>query len=179
MRPEAGTGQLNGQSLFTTDSRWRKGMVYLGHRPALYPAFTARENLKLSVRLRRQPWDEGMFQSLLKRYGLAGREDEPVRVYSEGMLQRLGLIRLGMVPWQLALLDEPSSALDVDGAQLLSETLKHWRSLTRTVFLTSHNMEWGAEQADRALYLAQGRISAELDSPTEKQLIAQLSSETS
>jgi heme ABC exporter ATP-binding subunit CcmA len=175
MRPEGGRAELNGHSLFTTDSRWREGMVYLGHRPALYPAFTARENLSLSVQLRRQTWDEGKFQSLLERYGLAGREEEPVRVYSEGMLQRLGLVRLGMVSWQLALLDEPSSALDVDGAQLLSETIRYWRSVNRTVFLTSHDMEWGADQADRALLLAQGRIYTELGSPTEHKLISHLS----
>ncbi len=177
MRPEKGTARLNGLPLFTTDSRWRQDMVYLGHRPNLYPAFTARENLMLSVRLRGQAWDEETFRTLLVRYGLAGREYEPVRVYSEGMLQRLGLIRLELASWRVALLDEPSAALDVDGAQILGEAVTRWRSQGRTVFFTSHDLGWGAARADRALLLSGGVISKEVAAPAEKELVPYMSGE--
>ncbi len=177
MRPEKGTARLNGLPMFTTDSRWRRDMVYLGHQPNLYPAFTARENLMLSVRLRGQAWDEEKFRALLARYGLAGREYEPVRVYSEGMLQRLGLIRLELTSWRVALLDEPSAALDVDGAQILGEAVARWRSQGRTVFFTSHDLGWGAARADRALLLSGGVISKEVAVPAEKELVPYMSGE--
>ncbi len=175
MRPEKGTARLNGLPLFTTESRWRQDMVYLGHRPNLYPAFTARENLMLSTRLHGQTWDKKAFQTLLARYGLAGREDEPIRVYSEGMLQRLGLIRLELASWRVALLDEPSAALDVDGAQILSESVARWRSQGRMVLFTSQDMGWGAARADRALLLSQGVIGKEVASPAEKDLVSYMS----
>ncbi len=160
MRPEHGQASLNGLPLFTTDYRWRAEMVHLGHRPSLYPAFTARENLQLGLRLRRATWDEEAFQTLMQRYGLARQENEPVQVYSEGMLQRLGLIRLELSPWRLALLDEPTAALDVDGTTILEETMDRWRARGRTILFTSHDMSWGADRADRALLLTKGHMSA-------------------
>ena len=177
IRPEKGQASLGRRALFSADYRWRSDMIYLGHRPGLYPAFSARENIRLSLRLRRAPWDEPAFQTLLERYGLAGREDEPVDVYSEGMLQRLGLIRLELSPWKLGLLDEPTSALDVDGASLLGETLARWRTAGRTVLFTSHDMVWGAEQADRAFHLRGGRITGELTAPTAPDLMARTTGE--
>ncbi len=178
MRPEQGQASLDSRALFTSDSHWRADMIYLGHRPNLYPAFSARENLRLSLRLRSMAWDEIAFQTLLERYGLAGREDEPVEVYSEGMLQRLGLIRLELSRWKLGLLDEPTAALDADGASLLGETLARWRTAGRTVLFTSHDMLWGAEHADRALHLQRGRIACELAGPTAPDLVARITGET-
>lgn len=177
MRPERGQASLNGHALFTPGYQWRAAMVYLGHRANLYPAFTARENLSLSLRLRHQAWAEDAFQNLLNRYGLAGREDEPVRVYSEGMLQRLGLIRLELAAWEIAYLDEPTAALDVDGAALLAETFRRWRSMGRTVLFTSHDLGWGVAQADRALLLSRGVIAEDMPRPDEKDLVARLGRE--
>ncbi len=177
MHPENGTASLNGRPLFTAGSAWRRDMVYLGHHPNLYPAFTARENLMLSTRLRGQAWDKKAFQTLMDRYGLAGREGEPVRVYSEGMLQRLGLIRLELATWRLALLDEPATALDVDGAELLSETMARWRSQGRTVFFTSHDLGWGVARADRALLLSRGIIARDVAAPGERDLLPHLGRE--
>ncbi|MEE9465513.1 MAG: hypothetical protein V3W14_08095, partial [Candidatus Neomarinimicrobiota bacterium] len=127
-------------------------------------------------RLRRAAWDEEAFQALMKRHGLAGRENEPIQVYSEGMLQRLGLIRLELSPWRLALLDEPTAALDVDGITLLEETLARWRSQDRTVLFTSHDMSWGADRADRALHLRAGQITDE-PAPSGEDLAAKLTAE--
>lgn len=174
MRPEWGSANINGQLLFTADSSWRKDMIYLGHRPNLYPAFSARENLQLSVQLRGQAWDEQRFQSLLERYELNGRENDPIRIFSEGMLQRLGLIRMELATWQLALMDEPSAALDVDGEKLLKSTILEWKSIGRTVLFTSHDLAWGASCADRALLLDEGLITQQLNRPNGATLISHL-----
>lgn len=176
MRPEGGRANLRGKALFTTDSSWREDMVYLGHRPNLYPAFSARENLRLSVSLRGQAWDEQTFQALLARYELTGRENDPIQVYSEGMLQRLGLIRLELATWKLALMDEPSSALDVKGEDLLKSTIAGWRSQGRTVFFTSHDLTWGAACADRAILLDNGTITERLEHPDGAELVTLLGS---
>lgn len=175
MRPEKGRAAIKGLPLFTADSSWRRDMVYLGHRPSLYPAFTARENLMLNIKLRGQVWEEEQFQSLLSRYELADRQHEPVAVYSEGMVQCLGLIRLELVSWQVALLDEPSAALDVNGTNLLRQSIERWRSQGRIVFFTSHDLGWGADQASRAVLLSQGVIAKDIFAPAEADLVSCLS----
>ena len=170
MRPERGSAQLNGHPLFSSDSTWRSHMVHLGHRAGLYPAFTARENLRLCLRLRRERWDEEAFQAQLARYGLRGRGNDPIRIYSEGMLQRLGLIRMELTNWQVAFLDEPTSALDVDGTAVLQATMERWRSDDRTALFTSHDMSWGAARASRALLLKDGIIAEEITDPGSRDL---------
>ena len=175
MRPEKGKATLNGKPLFTSESSWRKDMVYLGHRPSLYPAFTARENLMLSIQLRGQVWEEERFLSLLTGYGLADRQYEPVAVYSEGMVRCLDLIRLELVSWQVALLDEPSAALDVNRTNLLGESIERWRSQGKIVFFTSHDLGWGAAQASRAVLLRQGVIARDIVAPAEGDLVSCLS----
>ncbi|MCK4578575.1 MAG: ABC transporter ATP-binding protein, partial [Candidatus Marinimicrobia bacterium] len=162
MRPEAGIASLNGRAMFGLGGSWRREMVYLGHRPIMYQAFTARENIRLAVQLRGQTWDESQFRELARQYGLGGREDDRIGIYSEGMLKRLGLIRLEMSSWSLAYLDEPGSALDVDGSLILRETFDRWRSQGRSILFTSHDMGWGAAVADRAIMLSGGTVSEDL-----------------
>lgn len=174
MRPEQGSGQLDDLPLFTPDGSWRRSVAYLGHHAGLYPSFSARDNLKLVQKLRRLPWDEQRFMELLDRYGLQGRESEPVQVYSEGMLRRLGLVRLSLTHWQVALLDEPGSALDVDGTALLSQAMTDWQREGRSLLFTSHDVAWGAEMADRSLLLAAGVIASELTQPDETAIRAAL-----
>ncbi len=175
MRPEQGKATLNGQPLFTGDGSWRRDMVYLGHRPSLYPAFTARENLMLSIRLRGQIWEEERFRSLLSRYGLTEHLHEPVAVYSEGIVQCLSLIRLELVSWQVALLDEPLATLDINRTNLLKQSIERWRSQGRIVFFTSHDLGWSAAQASRAVLLSQGVIARDIVAPAEGDLVSCLS----
>ncbi|MCH8328161.1 MAG: heme ABC exporter ATP-binding protein CcmA [Candidatus Marinimicrobia bacterium] len=175
MRPEKGRGDLNGQPLFTSDGAWRSAVAYLGHRPALYPSFSARENLKLALKLRRKPWDETRFMELIGHYGLQGRESDPVRVFSEGMLRRLGLIRLTLTDWQVALLDEPASTLDIDGAELLTAAMNRWQADGRSLLFTSHDIAWGAAMADGWALLSQGAIGPRQSAPDEQSIREALS----
>ena len=175
MRPEGGSGELNGHSLFGPDGAWRNSIAYLGHQPNLYPSFSARDNLKLVLKLGHQSWDEEQFQQLLDRYGLAGREVEPVRVFSEGMLRRLGLIRMAMADWQVGLMDEPGSALDIDGVELLNEAMSGWQRQGRTLFFTSHDTQWGANMSDRCVLLSGGVLSREISAPDPAAVHALLS----
>lgn len=174
MRPEKGRGDLDGQPLFTSDGAWRRSVAYLGHQAALYPSFSARENLKLVLKLRNLPWDEDRFLELLDLYGLQGRESDPVRVYSEGMLRRLGLVRLAMTDWQVALLDEPASALDIDGIGLLTTAMTGWQAEGRSLLFTSHDIAWGAAMADRWALLSGGVIAAQQSAPDEQSIAAAL-----
>ena len=101
----------------------RGALGYLGHEPLLYRDLTAVENLDLYGRLYRVPERRERIGMLLERYGLWDVRAERVSSYSRGMTQRLALCRVLLHDPDLLILDEPYTALDVEGAELLDREL--------------------------------------------------------
>ncbi|HZJ71069.1 MAG TPA: ABC transporter ATP-binding protein, partial [Planctomycetota bacterium] len=97
----------------------RGNLGYLGHEPLLYRDLTALENLDLYGRLYRVPERRERIGMLLERYGLWDVRAERVASYSRGMTQRLALCRVLLHDPELVILDEPYTALDAEGAELL------------------------------------------------------------
>ncbi len=101
----------------------RAELGYLGHEPLVYRELTALENLALYARLYRVPESRERIGMLLERFGLWDSRNERAGTYSRGMLQRLALCRTLLHDPTLLLLDEPFSALDAEGAELLDREL--------------------------------------------------------
>jgi heme ABC exporter ATP-binding subunit CcmA len=116
-------------------SRARVG--YLGHEPLVYRELTALENLELYGRLYRVPERRERIGMLLERFGLWEARRERVSSYSRGMTQRLALCRVLLHDPELLVLDEPYSALDEAGAELLDAQLAELRG-ERTFLLATH-----------------------------------------
>jgi heme ABC exporter ATP-binding subunit CcmA len=115
-----------------------RGQVgYLGHEPLVYRELTALENLELYSRLYRVPERRERIGMLLERFGLWDVRHERVASYSRGMMQRLALCRVLLHEPQLLVLDEPYSALDEAGAELLDAQLAELRG-DRTFLLATH-----------------------------------------
>jgi heme exporter protein A len=93
--------------------------------------------------------------------GLAAAADRPVRTFSRGMVQRLGLARTLLSRPSLLLLDEPYTGLDRKGVALLGELLAAERQRGAMVLLTSHDLDAIAPLCDRAVVLKRGRIAGE------------------
>ena len=89
---------------------------------------------------------------LLERFGLWDARNEPASTFSRGMLQRLALCRTLLHDPELLLLDEPFSALDADGTDLLRAELAD--AAPRTVVVASHQPDRLAEHATVRLALA-------------------------
>src|SRR5215510_4850819 len=104
-------------------SATRAQVGYLGHEPLLYRELTALENLELYGRLYRVPERRERAGMLLERFGLWDVRNDRVDSYSRGMVQRLALCRALLHEPELLLLDEPHTALDSAGAELLDEEL--------------------------------------------------------
>ena len=133
--------------------RTDRGRVgFLGHEPLLYRELNALENLDLFGRLYRVPERRERTGMLLERFGLWDARGEPASTFSRGMLQRLALCRTLLHGPELLLLDEPFSALDADGAELLEAELAD--SHGRTVVVASHQPERIAPHATQRLALA-------------------------
>jgi heme ABC exporter ATP-binding subunit CcmA len=116
-----------------------RGQVgYLAHDPLVYRELTALENLELYGRLYRVAERRERIGMLLERFGLWEVRHERVASYSRGMTQRLALCRVLLHDPELLVLDEPYSALDEAGAELLDAQLAELRG-ERTFLLATHD----------------------------------------
>jgi heme ABC exporter ATP-binding subunit CcmA len=101
----------------------RREIGYLAHEPLVYRELTALENLELYGRLYRVPERRERTGMLLERFGLWDARHDRVASYSRGMTQRLALCRVLLHDPALLVLDEPYTALDAQGADLLDAQL--------------------------------------------------------
>jgi len=111
---------------------------FLAHEPLVYRELTALENLELYGRLYRVPERRERIGMLLERFGLWEARRERVGSYSRGMTQRLALCRVLLHDPRLLVLDEPYTALDEAGAELLDAQLAELRG-ERTFLVSTHD----------------------------------------
>jgi heme exporter protein A len=118
----------------------RARLGFLGHEPLVYRELTALENLELYGRLYRVRERRERIGMLLERYGLWDVRHDRVSSYSRGMTQRLALCRVLLHDPELLVLDEPYTALDAQGAELLDHQLDELRG-ERTFLVSTHDPE--------------------------------------
>jgi len=145
LRPAAGTVERHGTI----------GMV--AHDAMLYPALTARENLRFFARLHEVP-DRERVDTLLEQVGLARRADDRVGTFSRGMLQRVAIARALLHGPGLLLFDEPLSGLDAAASRTLVELLMSFRERGTAMIIVSHEMERLGRVATHMARLAAGRL---------------------
>ena len=116
----------------------RAHIGYLAHEPLVYRELTALENLELYGRLYRVPERRERIGMLLERFGLWEVRHDRVVSYSRGMTQRLALCRVLLHEPDLLVLDEPYTALDAAGAELLDAQLRELHG-DRTVLVSTHD----------------------------------------
>ena len=116
----------------------RAQIGYLAHEPLVYRELTALENLELYSRLYRVPERRERIGMLLERFGLWDARRDRVASYSRGMTQRLALCRVLLHDPALLVLDEPYTALDEQGAELLDAQLAELRG-ERTFLVSTHD----------------------------------------
>jgi heme ABC exporter ATP-binding subunit CcmA len=116
----------------------RREIGYLAHEPLVYRELTALENLELYGRLYHVPERRERIGMLLERFGLWDARHDRVASYSRGMTQRLALCRVLLHDPALLVLDEPYTALDAQGAELLDAQLAELRS-EHTFLVSTHD----------------------------------------
>jgi ABC-2 type transport system ATP-binding protein len=157
---EAGTARLLGRPL--DDPRCRDRVGYLPEHPYLYDYLTPAEYLDYVGRLfgMDKPGRRARAQELLERVGLVPFARTPLRRFSKGMLQRIGLAQALMNSPDLVFLDEPMSGLDPIGRRLVREIILDLRAQGHTVFFSTHILSDAETLCDRVALLRAGRLVA-------------------
>lgn len=153
-RPSAGTLSIMGHQVPDTAHKVRPHLGYLGHDPLVYLDLTALQNLELFADLYGIPDARTRIEDLLDQVGLLPRAFEPVRTFSRGMAQRLGIARLLLHRPSLLLLDEPNSGLDASGSVLMDRVIAEGTS----VVVVTHDVERAVQVADRVMVLRAGKL---------------------
>jgi heme exporter protein A len=130
----------------------RARIGFLGHESLVYRELTPLENLDLYGRLYRMPERRERIGMLLERFGLWDARRARTAALSAGMVQRLALCRTLLHDPELLLLDEPFTALDTPGVELLLDELSQ-RATPRTLVVSSHQPERLGERPTRRLAL--------------------------
>lgn len=143
----------------------RLGRAHVGYLPEnlrIAGHHTARSALDYYGRLSGLPGKEIRLRRdvALEQVGLRDRSMEPIKRYSKGMLQRLGLAQAMLHDPDLLILDEPTDGLDPVGRSRVRGVLRELRDRGKTVFLNSHLLQEVEMVCDRVAILDRGSVRA-------------------
>lgn len=156
-RPDSGSVEVLGLDPRGRDARKLRHRVgYLPESVVFYDELTGREVLRYFARLK--GIGRVVSEPLLERLGLAQAADRPVKGYSNGMRQRLGLAQALLGEPALLLLDEPTAGLDPDATRDVYSMLDELRRRGATVILSSHVLAGIERHIDRAAIIGAGRL---------------------
>ena len=158
--PTSGEAEILGRPLGDVSIRRRIG--YLPENPYFYDHLTAEELLDYYGRLfgqsaadRRQRVGE-----TLDRLGIGAERRLPLRKFSKGMLQRVGLAQALLNDPEVVFLDEPMSGLDPLGRRDVRALILELRDQGRTIFFSSHILSDAEALCTRVAIVAKGRLAA-------------------
>lgn len=160
MRATSGTIELLGRPALDVDMH--KNIGYLPESPYFYDYLTAEEFLWFYGRLGRVNESDlrQRIPALLERVGLTEARSRPLRKFSKGMLQRIGLAQALIHDPELVMLDEPMSGLDPVGRKDVRDIILGLRDQGKTIFFSTHIISDVEMICDRVGILAKGKMLA-------------------
>jgi heme exporter protein A len=135
---DAGEIRWRGESIRALGDDYHEDVLYLGHLNGIKGDLTGIENLRIAATLDGDEAEEERLWRALEQMGLAGFEDLPTKVLSQGQKKRVALARLLVSRAPLWILDEPLTALDVDAVDLLQVLIAQHIADDGMVVLTTH-----------------------------------------
>jgi ABC-2 type transport system ATP-binding protein len=139
----------------------KRRVGYLPDQIGFYENMSARDNLAYTARLAgltRREIDE-RFVAALDRVGLGHVANARVTTYSQGMRQRLGLAEILMKRPSVAVLDEPTTALDPHSTQEFLDMIRGLKADGTAVLLSSHHLDQVQSVCDRVALFSRGKLA--------------------
>lgn len=161
--PDKGRFYLNGIEGTKTESRVSVG--YLPENPAFYDYLTAEELLQFVGRNFGLPEKtiQERTEKLLNLLDLKDARTRPIRTFSKGMVQRLGLAQCLIHDPELFILDEPMSGLDPIGRILVKDIIMDLKKQGKTVFMSTHILNDLEILCDRVGIIVKGNLKTVVD----------------
>ena len=155
--PSGGAGTVLGAPIGDREARRKIG--FLPEHFRFHDSLSGREFLRFHGRLYGAAGGalERRIDALLERMDLVDAAARPLREYSKGMTQRIGLAQALLNDPDLVFLDEPTSGLDPLGRLLVRDLVRELRAKGTTVFLNSHLLGEVEATCDRVVFVKQGR----------------------
>ena len=139
---EAGRILWHGESITSNREDYYARMVYIGHLPCIKGDLTVLENVRSLLDTRSLSLSTPEIEVALAKVGLTTYEDVQGKALSSGQRRRILLAFVELSQAKLWILDEPLTALDVQGVALMeSMILEHQRAGGSVIFTTHHGMQ--------------------------------------
>ena len=163
IRPTSGGASVFGHDITGNSIDVRRRVGYLAQVPSYYMHMTARETLRFKVRFYYSgPKDaiEERIEETLERMGLDDKADRPIKGFSGGERQRLGIAQAQIHRPDLLILDEPAANLDPMGRRDVLEIMEGLREHS-TVFYSTHILDDVQRVSDTVAILNRGELLAQ------------------
>jgi ABC-2 type transport system ATP-binding protein len=155
--PSEGEARIFGQPPESVEARRRVG--FLPENPYFYGFLTGDETLRFYGKLCGVTGAklERRVEELIELVGLQNGRERPLRSYSKGMLQRIGLAQALVQDPDLLFLDEPTAGVDPLGSTQIRDLILRLKKMGKTVVFSSHLLEQVQEVADRVAIFSLGK----------------------
>jgi ABC-2 type transport system ATP-binding protein len=162
-RPTSGTASVFDMDILRDSAEIRNRTGYLAQDPRYYDDMTARETLRFTVRFFfKGPKQkiEDRIEETLELVGLSDKADRPIKGFSGGERQRLGIAQAQVNYPDLLILDEPAASLDPMGRRDVLEVMERLRKHT-TIFYSTHILSDVQRVSDSVAILNHGKLIAQ------------------
>lgn len=154
IRPTEGKVYVDGKVLHK-DISFPPEMGIIIEKPELLEHLSGLENLKLLADIKNIISEEQIIE-FMKMFALDPHSKKPLRKYSLGMKQKVGIIQAIMENQKLLILDEPFNALDESTVFMLRELFIKYKKEDKLLIITSHHMDDINVLCDEIIYLQEG-----------------------
>lgn len=158
IKPTSGSASING--ILIENSAARQDVGYLPENPAFYDYLSAEEYLRFVGNIFAVPTAQltRKIEELLKLLKLWDARHRPIRSYSKGMVQRVGLAQALVHDPAICILDEPMSGLDPIGRALVKEMIIELKKQGKSVFFSTHIISDVEKVCDRVGVVSKGQL---------------------
>ena len=159
--PTSGRAMVAGFDPLRDPLEVKRRVGYLPDQIGFYENMSARDNLAYTARLagldRRET--DARFAAAIERVGLREVGHQRVTTYSQGMRQRLGLAEILMKRPSVAILDEPTTALDPHSTLEFLDMIRGLKADGTAVLLSSHHLDQVQSVCDRVALFNRGKLA--------------------
>ncbi|MEM7584231.1 MAG: ABC transporter ATP-binding protein, partial [Acidobacteriota bacterium] len=163
IEPTSGEARIDGVATHIDPLRAKQRIAYVSENVALYPHFTALQNLDFFVRLGgRKDLDRARLSAALDRVGLQRQaHDKRLKGFSKGMRQKCALAIAILKDAPAILLDEPTSGLDPKAGMEFTELLGELRDEGKAILMSTHDIFRAKQISDCVGIMDRGRLVTE------------------